>query len=637
MAPTPDRRLACFPPMRVSSSSAAGASAARIAYHLAKLGQRDVLLLEKSGLTHGSTWHAAGPRRAAALEAQPHAADAVQRPALRASSRPRPARRSSGSPSAACGSPPRRSAGASSSAWRRPRAASASSCETLSPKEAQEQLPADRRSTASKARCSSPNDGYVDPSSLTHGLCEGRARRRRAHRRAACWSRRFEVDGRRVTRVLTDQGAIDCEIVVNAAGIWARDVGEDGGRRAAGRRGRAPVPGHREERRHPDRPADAARSRQDLLSQARARRASRSAAGKTARRPSATTGVPFELRPRAVPAQPWTGSRRSAARRRAPAGAERARHPHGDQRPDPDLARRRADHGPRARARQFLRRLRLHLGHRRVAAAPARRWRTGSSSGEPGIDLWAFDVRRFGAAPRARRYLAERSRRELLALLRDPLAGRGGCARRAAAGARRCYPMLAAKRAVFGSRFGWERPNWFAPARQRGRRPALLRGPAELVRPGRPRSTRRSRERVALIDHELVLQVRDRGPRRASRRCSGSPPTTSTSRQGALVYTQLCNARGGIEADLTIARLDEDRFYVVTGSGFGVRDGGWIAKHLPRDGSVSMQDVTSATAVINLCGPRSRAVLGQVADGDVSDAALPLHGGAPDPRSATRR
>ena len=130
------------------------------------------------------------------------------------------------------------------------------------------------------------------------------------------------------------------------------------------------------------------------------------------------------------------------------------------------------------------------------------------------------------------------------------------------------------------------------------------------------------RERVALIDmssfskFEIVGEGALAALQRIAANDLGKPP-------GALTYTQLCNARGGIEADLTIARLDEDRFYVVTGSGFGVRDGGWIAKHLPRDGSVSMRDVTSAKAVINLCGPRSRAVLGEVADGDVSDGALP--------------
>jgi sarcosine dehydrogenase len=93
--------------------------------------------------------------------------------------------------------------------------------------------------------------------------------------------------------------------------------------------------------------------------------------------------------------------------------------------------------------------------------------------------------------------------------------------------------------------------------------------------------------------------------------------------QGALVYTQLCNERGGIEADLTFARLDENRFYMVTGSAFGGRDMGWIRKHLPTDGSVSVQELTSARATLNLAGPRAREILQQVADSDVGNEAFP--------------
>jgi len=92
---------------------------------------------------------------------------------------------------------------------------------------------------------------------------------------------------------------------------------------------------------------------------------------------------------------------------------------------------------------------------------------------------------------------------------------------------------------------------------------------------------------------------------------------------GALVYTQLCNQRGGIEADLTFARLDEDRFYMVTGSAFGVRDMGWIRQHLASDGSVTVQELTSARATINLAGPMARRILEKVADGDVSNEAFP--------------
>ncbi|MFL5220001.1 MAG: glycine cleavage T C-terminal barrel domain-containing protein, partial [Microvirga sp.] len=246
--------------------------------------------------------------------------------------------------------------------------------------------------------------------------------------------------------------------------------------------------------------------------------------------------------------------------------------------------------------------------------------------GEPEHDLWAFDVRRFGPHHASRRYLAERSVEAYgrYYAMHWPVEEA-----RSARGGRRSplHQILADKRAVFGSRNGWERPNWFAPQ-----------GVDAADRPsfeGRPNwfgpvaeEHKAVRERVALFDMSSFskFEIVGKGALAALQRIAandlGKPP-------GALTYTQLCNARGGIEADLTIARLDEDRFYVVTGSGFGVRDGGWIARHLPGDGSVSMRDVTSAKAVINLCGPRSRAVLEQVADGDVSDGTLPYMAARP--------
>src|SRR3546814_2544878 len=93
---------------------------------------------------------------------------------------------------------------------------------------------------------------------------------------------------------------------------------------------------------------------------------------------------------------------------------------------------------------------------------------------------------------------------------------------------------------------------------------------------------------------------------------------------GSVIYTQLGNEDGGIEADLTVTRPAADRFYIVTGSGFGVHDAHWIDSHLPKDGSAFLIEVTSGNAVINLCGPKARAVLEAVAEEDVSNAAFPF-------------
>jgi 4-methylaminobutanoate oxidase (formaldehyde-forming) len=92
---------------------------------------------------------------------------------------------------------------------------------------------------------------------------------------------------------------------------------------------------------------------------------------------------------------------------------------------------------------------------------------------------------------------------------------------------------------------------------------------------------------------------------------------------GRLTYTQLLNTRGGIEADLTVARVAEDRFYIVTGTGFRTHDFGWIADHLPASG-VTLRDVTEEWGTLSLMGPRAREVLERVTRDDVSNAAFPF-------------
>jgi 4-methylaminobutanoate oxidase (formaldehyde-forming) len=92
---------------------------------------------------------------------------------------------------------------------------------------------------------------------------------------------------------------------------------------------------------------------------------------------------------------------------------------------------------------------------------------------------------------------------------------------------------------------------------------------------------------------------------------------------GSIVYTSMLNRRGGIECDFTVTRLAGDRFLIVTGTAFGNHDLGWIRAHAPRDGSVSVTDVTSSMACFGLWGPRARDILAPLTTDDVSDAAFP--------------
>ena len=91
----------------------------------------------------------------------------------------------------------------------------------------------------------------------------------------------------------------------------------------------------------------------------------------------------------------------------------------------------------------------------------------------------------------------------------------------------------------------------------------------------------------------------------------------------SVVYTSLLNESGGIKADLTVMRLSSDHFRVVTGGGYGMVDKKWFVDHLPKDGSAQLSDQSSAWCTIGLWGPRARDVLTSVAEEDVSNEAFP--------------
>jgi 4-methylaminobutanoate oxidase (formaldehyde-forming) len=240
--------------------------------------------------------------------------------------------------------------------------------------------------------------------------------------------------------------------------------------------------------------------------------------------------------------------------------------------------------------------------------------------GDPGMDLWQFDVRRFGPPQAVARWLEERAIEAYGAYYKIHFPAEE---MHSARGQRQSpvHGRLDRAGAVFGQKFGWERPNWFAPS-----------GVERLDRPsfeGKPNwfdavaeEHRAIRERVAVIDQTSFAKFEIAGPgaaaflQRLADNDLSAPP-------GACTYTQLCNETGGIEADVTLMRLGAELFYGVTGSGFGIRDMGWIAKHLPVDGSVTLREVTSAYAVLNVVGPRSRDVLQMLTDDDLSNAAFP--------------
>jgi len=240
--------------------------------------------------------------------------------------------------------------------------------------------------------------------------------------------------------------------------------------------------------------------------------------------------------------------------------------------------------------------------------------------GHPPMDLWDVDIRRMQPFQSNPRYLRERVS-ESLGLLyamhwpyRQYETARGV----------RTSPLherLAARGACFGEVAGWERANWFAP---------------EGVEPRYEYSYKRQnwfpyaaaehkavREAVAVFDMtsfaKYLVQGRD-AEAVLQKICANDVAVAP----GKVVYTQWLNERGGIEADLTVTRLSEDSYLVVTAAAVARRDLAWLRGHIPDGAAVVVNDVTAGYAVLSVMGPNSRALLSRVTDADLSNDAFPF-------------
>ena len=234
-------------------------------------------------------------------------------------------------------------------------------------------------------------------------------------------------------------------------------------------------------------------------------------------------------------------------------------------------------------------------------------------AGEAQSDLWDVDIRRFGAFTANRRALSERTG-ETLGLHYAMRWPRQELATARPLRTSPLYDMLAAKGAEFGSKNGWERANYFRPV---GAAPAAH----TLARPNWLDwvidEMRATREAVALYDQssfsKLLLQGRD-ALSVLQRLCANEIDVEI----GRMVYTAMLNARGGFESDLTIIRLEYDRFMIVTGSAQTTRDMDWIGRHIDADEHAVLTDVSAQFCVLSLMGPRARDVLGKVCPDDLS-------------------
>ncbi|HEY6510747.1 MAG TPA: aminomethyltransferase family protein, partial [Burkholderiaceae bacterium] len=180
------------------------------------------------------------------------------------------------------------------------------------------------------------------------------------------------------------------------------------------------------------------------------------------------------------------------------------------------------------------------------------------------------------------------------------------------------YDLLDAKGAEWGSKNGWERVNYFKPAGEA--RPAHgLGAPGWL--PWVQREQRATREAVAIYDQtsfgKLLVQGRD-ALAVLQRLCANEIDVAV----GRMVYTAMLNARGGFESDLTVMRLADDRFQLVTGSAQPQRDLDWITRHVEPHEHAAVVDVGAMTSVISVMGPRAPELMRRVSPDDLSAASL---------------
>ncbi len=238
--------------------------------------------------------------------------------------------------------------------------------------------------------------------------------------------------------------------------------------------------------------------------------------------------------------------------------------------------------------------------------------------GHPPSDLWEVDVRRNHPFQRNRKYLRERVSESLGLLYATHYPNRQY---ETARGVRRSplHDRLRAVGACHGEVAGWERPNWYAPepdgARYEysyGRQNWFERSAAEH---------RAVRERVGLFDLSSFAKFRVQGTD-AARVLNHVCANDVDVRPGRIVYTQWLNARGGIEADLTVTRLAEDDYLVVTAAATEVRDFDWLRRHVPADARCVLTNATSAMGVISVMGPNARALLQSLTPNDLSNDAF---------------
>ncbi|MEJ1119461.1 FAD-dependent oxidoreductase [Phyllobacterium sp. CCNWLW109] len=586
------------------------------AYHLAKDHKADVILLEMGQLTSGSTWHAAGlvgqlRSSASITRVLKYSVDLYKRLAAETGLE-------TGWKMTGC-----LRLATNQDRWteyKRLKTTAGSfgmDMELLSPKEVKAMWPllnVDDLVGASWL----PTDGQASPSDITQSLAKG-ARMNGARIIENIRVTGFEMDGDRIMKVKTDQGDIACEKVINCAGQWARQVGDMAGinvplqpvkhqyiitEKIEGLAADAPT------LRDPDRRTYFKEEVGGLVM-----------GGYEPNPQSWMTGdVPNDWQFRLFDDDfDHFEQHMLQAIERIPAletaGVKQMINGPESFTPDGNFI---LGVAPEC-SNMFVGAGFNAFG---IASGGGAGWVLAqwAIDGEAPLDLWAVDIRRFSNLHRNRVWVRDRTleaygKHYTIGFPHEEyVSGRPAIVSP-------LYERLKKYRAVFGSKLGWERPNWFAPEG----------APSEDVYSmGRQNwfdavgeEHRLVREKVGIFDQSSFAKFELLG-KDAAKALDYICANDVSRPAGRLTYTQLLNTRGGIECDLTVARLAEDKFYIVTGTGFRTHDFAWIRDHIGQDLDAELTDITEDYGTLSLMGPMARKVLAKVTSADVSNSAFPF-------------
>jgi glycine cleavage system aminomethyltransferase T/glycine/D-amino acid oxidase-like deaminating enzyme len=588
-----------------------------VAYHLAELGWTDVLLLEQGQLSCGTTWHAAG------LIGQLRASENGTRLVQYSSELYERLERETG-----LGTGFRRCGGVTVA--RTPermvqlqRTAAAAEayqleCELITPQRARELFPVMQAGDLAGAIWL-PGDGRANPTDLTQALARG------ARDRGVTVRERIRVTGIRtargaVTGVRTDHGDVEAEVVVNCAGQWAKQIGAMCG---------VTVPLHSAEHFYVvTERIDGVHRDLPIL-----------------RDPDGYTYIKEEVGGLVVggfepEAKPWVAPDQipypfefrlldedwdhfsvlmDSAINRIPVLAETGikKFYNGPESFTPDNQ---FILGEAPELRNFF----VGAGFNSVGIASAggagRALAEWITEGEPSLDMSAVDIRRFARFNGNNQWLHDRVGEVLGLHYAVPWPNRELASarpfRRSPA-----YHLLERANACFGSRMGWERANFFAPP---GEKPVIEHGWGQQNwQPWSSAEQRATRGAVAVFDQTSFSKYLMVGPD-AERALQWLCTADIGVEPGRTVYTGMLNARGTYEADITVTRLSQTEFLLVSSAATTERDKDHIARAIPDGCRAELVDVTSAYAVYGVMGPRSRELLSRLSRSEFSDQGFPF-------------